>query len=265
MGKSLHDIDAVVLDMDGVLWKGLDLLPGFFELFQMLNQRSISYLTLTNNARKTPEEIQARFSTNNVEIELDQILTSAIGAAQYLSQEFAPNSSIYVIGEEGLRRALTEANFQVLNQSDNADAVVVGLDMTATWQELAEAAYAIDAGARFIGTNPDTSIPTERGNAPGNGALLAAISAPTGKQPEIIGKPEPYLYNLAIQRLGTSASRTLAIGDRLNTDILGGKRAGMLTALVLTGVTTRDDIRDSDILPDWIFEDLPHLIQTFES
>jgi 4-nitrophenyl phosphatase len=265
MDKSLQDIDAVVLDMDGVLWKGSDLLPGFFELFQMLDQRSIPYLTLTNNARKTPEKIQARFSANNVDIGLDQILTSAIGAAQYLSQELAPNSSIYVIGEEGLRQALIEAKFQVLNRSDNADAVVVGLDIEATWAKLAEATYAISAGARFIGTNPDGSIPTERGNAPGNGALLAAISTPTGKQAEIIGKPEPYLYNLAIQRLGTNASRTLAVGDRLNTDVLGGKRAGMLTALIMTGVTTREGLRDSEIQPDWVFDDLPHLIRFFES
>jgi 4-nitrophenyl phosphatase len=264
MGESLAEIEAVILDMDGVLWKGSKLLPGFEELFQMLNQRSIPHIMLTNNARKTPETIQARFSKNGIDIELDQILTSAIGAASYLSRELTPGSSIYVIGEEGLRLALVEAGFRVLTRGANADAVVVGLDLEATWEKLAEAAYAIEAGARFIGTNPDGSIPTERGNAPGNGALLAAISSPTGKQAEIIGKPEPYLYEMAIQQLGTSASRTLAVGDRLNTDILGGQRAGMLTALVLTGVTTRNDLLDADIQPDWVFEDLPQLIQSFE-
>lgn len=265
MDLTRQAIKAVVLDMDGVLWKGSELLPGFLDLFQMLKRRSLNFILMTNNARRIPEDIQARFAENTIQVELDQILTSAIGTAAYLSESLPVGSSIYVIGEQGLRHALSSASFNLTTGGDQAAAVVVGLDMAATWEKLAEASYAISAGARFIGTNPDGSIPTERGNAPGNGALLAAIQAATGKQAEIVGKPAPYLYRMALHRLGTSASQTLAIGDRLDTDILGGKRAGMPTAVVLTGVTRRADLEAHKIQPDWIFEDLPDLIQAFET
>lgn len=260
----IENIDSLVLDMDGVLWKGSETLPGFNELFRMLSKRSIPYLLLTNNARRSPESIQAKFADFGVAVNEEQILTSAIGAAEVLADELPTGSNLYVIGEAGLRQALEAAGFRIVPNSENVLAVVVGLDLNATWQNLAEAAYAVNAGARFIGTNPDGSIPTERGIAPGNGALLAAISTATGKQPEIIGKPKPHLYRIALHRLGSSPADTLAVGDRLNTDILGGNRAGLKTALVLTGVSKEEDIAKSAIHPDWIFRDLPHLIQAFE-
>jgi 4-nitrophenyl phosphatase len=135
------------------------------------------------------------------------------------------------------------------------------MDRGVDWNEMAEAAYAIGHGALFIGTNIDPSFPTERGLAPGNGAILKALEATTGIAPIIVGKPEPYLFLRALDRIGTSPGDTLAVGDRLETDILGGRRAGMKTALMLTGVTSLKALEGSDIRPDYVFNHLEELIE----
>jgi 4-nitrophenyl phosphatase len=133
------------------------------------------------------------------------------------------------------------------------------MDRQMKWEHLAEAALAIQEGALFLGTNPDVTFPVERGLVPGNGALLAALEAATGVKALIIGKPEPHLYLQAIAYLQTEPKRSLAVGDRLETDILGGQRVGMMTALILTGVTQRPELASSSIQPDYVFDDLPHL------
>ena len=146
-----------------------------------------------------------------------------------------------------------------MESGDDVIAVVVGMDWSLTWEKLAEANYALMSGAFFLGTNPDVSFPTERGLAPGNGAILAALETATGRKATIFGKPEPHLFLEALQRTETPASHTVAIGDRLETDILGGKRAGLPTALILTGVTTQEQAASSDIQPDWVFESMEEL------
>jgi 4-nitrophenyl phosphatase len=136
------------------------------------------------------------------------------------------------------------------------------MDREVTWKKMEEAAYAIEGGAIFIGTNADPSFPTERGFAPGNGAILQALQVTTGVQPITVGKPEPYLFFQALELLGTSANQTLVLGDRLSTDILGGIKAGLVTALLLTGVTSGYDLQNSDCKPDFVFQDLNELIRS---
>ena len=170
---------------------------------------------------------------------------------------------MYVIGEHTLHKTLSRAGYDIRSLSAGVRAVVVGIDRQVDWSKLTEASLAIRAGAMFVGTNPDPSFPTERGLAPGNGAILAALQTTTGVKPVIIGKPEPYLFRQALARLGTPPEATLVLGDRLETDILGGKQAGMPTGLLLTGVTRQEDLAGATIQPDYVFEDLPGFLKAF--
>ncbi len=258
MGE-LNQIQAMIIDLDGVLWLGDTPLPGVVDLFNLLHRKSIQYILATNNATADPNSVCNRLATLGVNVEPDRILTSGQASAQFLQLQLPQGALVYTIGESALRIALTQVGFTLTDAADGAQAVVVGLDRQLSWNTMAEAALAIQAGAIFIGTNPDVSLPIERGQVPGVGATLAALKAATGVQPTIVGKPEPHLYLQALQRLDAEPERTLVLGDRLETDILGGQHAGMVTCLVLTGVTQRQDLVDSSILPDYVFEDLPQL------
>ena len=146
-----------------------------------------------------------------------------------------------------------------------ADYVVCGMDRELTWHKLATAALNINAGAKFIGTNPDTSLPTELGFTHGNGAILAALQAATGVAPTIIGKPEPLMYQQALALLGVEPAETMAIGDRLETDILGAVRAGIRSLMVLTGVSSEEDLKTSDYRPDWVMKDIQELTEALRA
>ncbi|MEE8567331.1 MAG: HAD-IIA family hydrolase [Anaerolineales bacterium] len=257
--SELNQIQAMIIDLDGVLWLGDTPLPGVVDLFNLLHRKPIQYILATNNATADPNSVCNRLDMLGVIVEPNRILTSSQASARFLQQQLPQGSLVYTIGELPLRTALTQAGFILTDAADGAQAVVVGLDRQLSWNTITEATLAIQAGAMFIGTNPDVSFPMERGQAPGVGAILAALKAATGVQPTIVGKPEPHLFLQALHRLDTEPKRTLAIGDRLETDILGGQNSGMLTCLVLTGVTKRQDLLDSPIQPDYVFEDLPQL------
>jgi 4-nitrophenyl phosphatase len=185
------------------------------------------------------------------------VLASADATASYLSQQAPAGTRVYVIGEEGLKSSIEAAGL-ILDESD-VRYVVVGLDRELTYQKLTQAVRLIRAGAAFVGPNPDTTLPTDDGVIPGAGSFQAAITAATGVRPLIIGKPEPTMLLIGCERLGTAPAETAIIGDRLDTDIVGGRRAGLQTLLVLTGVSTLEDVDRSDVKPDAIFDDLPEL------
>ncbi len=252
-------IQALIIDLDGVVWRGQTALPGAIEFFEMLNQRKIPFVLVTNNAATSPEQVSHRLELMGIDVSTDDVLTSGQASAEFLRNELPLGTSIYAIGEDPLKNALVHAGFSLTQDGNDARAVVVGLDRQMKWEQLAEAALAIQAGALFLGTNPDVTFPIERGQVPGNGALLAALETATGMKPMIIGKPEPHLYKHAIAHLQTEPMRSLVVGDRLETDILGGQRAGMRTALILTGVTQRHELTSSPIQPDYVFNDLPQL------
>ncbi|HEY42889.1 MAG TPA: HAD-IIA family hydrolase [Anaerolineae bacterium] len=255
----LAHIQALVIDLDGVLWRGQTALPGVVEFFNLLQERKIPFVLATNNAAASPEKVCRRLQRMGIHVSTEEILTSGRASAEYLRTELSVGSSIYAIGEEPLKTALVQAGFSLTQDASGVRAVVVGLDRQSTWEQLAEAALAIQTGALFLGTNPDVTFPIERGQVPGNGAILAALEAATGVKPRIIGKPEPHLYLQAVAYLQTESNHALAVGDRLETDILGGQRAGMMTALILTGVTQRHELGSSPIQPDYVFDDLPQL------
>ena len=234
-------------------------LEGVPEFFALLRRHSVAFILVTNNASKSPELVQARMASMGVDIRPEEVLTSGQGAAAFLRGVLPEGAQIYVIGENHLREALSLAGFRPLDHGDSVEAVVVGLDAQLTWSKLTEATRAIAEGALFIGANPDPNIPVERGLEPGTGAILAALQAATGRSPTVVGKPEPHLFQEALKRLGSDPTKTWVVGDRLETDILGGQRAGLPTVLILTGVTRPSDLKDSDLQPDWVYPDLPAL------
>jgi 4-nitrophenyl phosphatase len=255
----LHAIRAVISDMDGVLWRGERLLPGVAEFFSGLRGQRIPFVLATNNATATFPEIARRLESVGLDLRIEETLTSANAAASFLRHQLPAGAPVLAVGEEGLTTALTRAGFRLVQDAAGAQAVVAGLDRHVTWQKLTEAALAIQAGALFVATNLDATFPSERGLVPGAGALIAVLVTATSCHPILIGKPEPLLFLEALEILQSPAQSTLVVGDRIETDILGGQRAGMPTALVLTGVTTREMLTASPHQPDWVFEDLPAL------
>jgi 4-nitrophenyl phosphatase len=253
--------------MDGVLWHGTEPMAGLTDFFDTLYKLKIRFILATNNASLTPEQYVAKLAKMGVTVTQDQILTSGTATALYLSKLVKPTETrVFVIGVEGAIQPLIELGFTLtglyeVNNSNNpekkgADIVVCGKDETLTWQKLATATLNISAGAKFIGTNGDTTLPTELGVTHGNGAILAALEVATGVTPTIIGKPEPIIYQQALVLLNASPEETVAIGDRLETDILGAVRTGIRSIMVLTGISSEDDLKASDYQPTWVMPDI---------
>ena len=274
--EPFKNIRALIIDMDGVLWHGTQAIPGLVDFFQTLDELQIRYILATNNASLTPEQYVTKLAGMGVTVAQNKILTSGIATALYLSEHVKPTETrVFVVGEDGATQPLLERGFTLtglyeVNNSDDpvkkgADIVVCGKDETLTWAKLATATLNIRAGAKFIGTNADTTLPTEHGITHGNGAILAALEVATGITPTIIGKPEPIIYQQALTLLGTSPDETVALGDRLETDILGAVRTGIRSIMVLTGVSTEDDLKDSDYQPTWVIPDIRAVTQALRS
>jgi 4-nitrophenyl phosphatase len=265
--QAFTNIRALIIDMDGVLWHGTEPMAGLTDFFDTLYKLKIRFILATNNASLTPEQYVAKLAKMGVTVTQDQILTSGTATALYLSKLVKPTETrVFVIGVEGAIQPLIELGFTLtglyeVNNSNNpekkgADIVVCGKDETLTWQKLATATLNISAGAKFIGTNGDTTLPTELGVTHGNGAILAALEVATGVTPTIIGKPEPIIYQQALVLLNASPEETVAIGDRLETDILGAVRTGIRSIMVLTGISSEDDLKASDYQPTWVMPDI---------
>ena len=250
----------LIIDMDGVLWRGDTPLPGLVAFFHALRRRDITFVLATNNASKTPDQYVAKLVGMGVTVTHDEILTSAQAAALHVARHASNGARVFAIGEDGVRQALAEQGLRLAGLYEvDAGFVVVGMDRRLSWDKLATATLNIRAGAQFVGTNPDATLPTERGITHGNGAVLAALTAATGVTPIIIGKPEPIMYQQTLARLGGTTTDTWALGDRLETDILGAKRAGLRSILVLSGVTTPEQLAASDYQPDLVLADIAAL------
>ena len=249
---------ALILDMDGVLWRDQEWLTNPQDTFPRLRSAGLRFAFATNNATRTVPYYLKKFADAGVELEAEQIINSGIAAANYLVKRFPQRGGIFVVGEWGLEETLQARGFEI--GSTHPLAVVCGMDRQLTYDKIKTAAMAVRAGAAFIGTNPDKSFPTPEGLAPGAGAVLAAIEAASDVSPLIIGKPEPAMYEQLLPYLGTTPAETLVIGDRLETDIAGAQRMGCQAAAVLTGVSTEDDIRAWRPTLDYIAKSLDHLV-----
>jgi 4-nitrophenyl phosphatase len=263
----MNYIKNLILDMDGVLWHGETPLPGLTDFFNTLDQKHINFVLATNNAAKTPEQYVTKFQRFGITIRAEQVLTSAEATASYLSERHARGTAVFVVGGDGLRQGLARRGFDILTVPDilggqRAAIVVVGFWREVTYDDFAAGAICINEGALFVGTNPDVNFPSEWGNLPGAGSFLALLQATTGVEPITIGKPGTIIFEDALKRLGGSKKNTAMVGDRLNTDIAGGKAAGLKTILILSGITTLEDLAQANGLqPDYVFKDISELAE----
>jgi len=262
-------IRLVAFDLDGVIYRGSLLLPHVPEALADVERRGFSVRFVTNNSTKHRREVAEILRSLGVPAEPGQILSSAAATAGWLRAHAARTDGaarVLYVGERGLGEELFDAGFQAvhaleaeLEEAKRADFVVIGLDRAFNYDSLARAQAALLAGARFIATNGDTTYPAEEGLMPGAGAIVAAVAAAGGVTPTVIGKPHAGLAEALQEDTGIPASQTLLVGDRLETDIDFGRRHGMRTALVLTGVTTQELLAASSIKPDHVLADISGL------
>ncbi len=261
-GFNFSSIRALIIDIDGTLFRGDAPLPGIAELFVFLRQRGIAHVVATNNTTETPAQYRHKLAEAGVTLEVGQILTAGVATAAYLQRELPPGAPLFVIGEAALRQVLLEAGFAlVANAGQPVAAVVVGGDSGLTYDKLKVAVLHLQRGARLVGANPDLLIPKEEGLIPEAGVTLAALQAATGLTPTVIGKPERLLFELALARLGSVAAHTAMLGDRLETDVWGAQRVGLKTVLVTTGVDNAATAAAKGIEPDAIVDGLAELVE----
>lgn len=236
-------IRALILDMDGVLWRAEEPIGDLPAIFRQIEARGLKVVFATNNATRTAEMYVERLAGFGVRVEPWQVVTSAMAAAHILSKRFPHGGPVFAIGERGIMDALHKEGFTALPvaEAPAAQAVLAGIDRQITFEKVREATLLVRAGKPFYATNPDKTFPTPRGEIPGAGAWVSVIITASGIEPIYAGKPYPYLLELALQRLGTHPAETLVVGDRLETDIQGGQAVGCPTALVLSGVSTQSE------------------------
>ncbi|MDQ2691899.1 MAG: HAD-IIA family hydrolase [Chloroflexota bacterium] len=255
-------IKSLVIDMDGVLWKADAPIGDLAETFRRIRERGLKYIFATNNSTKTSEQYAARLKQFGVEAEPWQVVTSSQAAAYAMAQRFGPGTKVFMIGEDGIRVPLEERGFEILTveEASEAEVVVMGLDREITFQKAVEATLLVRRGIPFYATNPDKTFPTPRGLIPGAGAWYSIITTATGVEPIVAGKPFPFLMQLSLEKLGTNKEKTLVVGDRLDTDIAAGQAVGCPTALVLSGVSTREQSESWTPRIDIVAENLATLI-----
>ena len=259
----LRAAKAFIFDMDGVLYRGADPLPGVNDLFNALELRERHYILATNNSMASPQQYVEKLAAMGVTVPVESISTAGTATRDYLLETLAPDAKIFLIGMPALDEQIFQGTSftRVSTVEEAPDAIVAGLDLHFTYDKLKTAAVSIRNGAAFVATNADATLPTETGLVPGAGSIIAAITTASGKQPVVIGKPSPRVLELSVEHLGLTPAQGVMIGDRLDTDILAGHRAGMLTVLVLTGVSTREDLANAEVVPDLIFTDLPAMLE----
>lgn len=254
-----EDIECWLTDMDGVLVHENDAIPGAADLLAGWEDAGIPYLVLTNNSIFTARDLSARLRASGLHVPEERIWTSALATADFLKQQ-VPGGSAFVIGEAGILTALHDAGF-VMTETD-PDFVVVGETRTYSFEAITRAIRLINGGARFIITNPDSTGPSADGPLPATGAVAALITKATGKEPYVVGKPNPMMFRSALNKIGAHSKKTGMIGDRMDTDIVAGMEAGLHTVLVLTGISDRGEIAKYPFRPDEIVNSVADLLPT---
>ena len=258
--RSGQEIECWLTDMDGVLVHENQPIPGASELIQRWVDTSKRFLVLTNNSIFTPRDLAARLKSSGLEIPEENIWTSALATAQFLKDQVRGSESgnrAYTIGEAGLTTALHEAGFILTDQ--DPDFVVLGETRTYSFEAITMAIRLILGGARFIATNPDATGPSKDGPMPATGAIAALITKATGREPYIVGKPNPMMFRSAMNQIDAHSETTAMIGDRMDTDIIAGMEAGLHTVLVLSGITHKDDVAAYPFRPNQILNSVADL------
>ena len=247
---------GLLIDMDGVIYCGSELVPGADQFIQTLKRERVPFVFLTNNSQRTRRDVRTKLSRMGIDVEEQNIFTCAMATARFLAAK-KPNGTAFVIGEGGLLQALHRNGYSIVDHSP--DFVVVGEGRTVTLDALERAVNMILAGAKLIATNLDPSCPTQQGTRPGCGATVAYLEAVTGIKAFSVGKPSPVMMRAARKELGLATSQTIMLGDTMETDILGGVQMGYRTVLTLTGGTSREDLDDFAYGPDMIVESVAEL------
>jgi 4-nitrophenyl phosphatase len=256
-------IRGLILDMDGVLWKDSSPIGDLPLIFNSIRSQGLKVVMATNNATSTVAEYLDKFSHFGVALEPWQIVTSAMASAHALIQSFPQKGAVFIVGENGLVSELRDNGFIPVTDPDDETpvvAVIAGLDRSLNYQKLRRATFLIRAGTPFFGTNPDSTFPTPLGLVPGAGSIIAAIRTASGVDPIMIGKPAPFMFELSAERMMLIKKEILVVGDRLETDIAGGQALGARTALVLSGVSTSQQVSNWNPQPDVVANDLQELI-----
>ncbi len=257
---------SLLIDLDGTMYRGTQAIPDAARFMERVRQEGLRFLFLTNNSSRTPEAVAEHLSSLGIAAKAEEVVTASQAAAHYMAEHLQCRR-VYCIGEEGLIRALTEAGLELVETAP--EAVVQGIDRYFDYGKLAKAVNFIRSGAASILTNPDLLLPSEAGFLPGAGSIAASIRSGSGKEPIVIGKPSRIMMDYALNKIGSSSRQTLVIGDNLHTDIAAGAATGCRTALILSGVTTRDNLQQqiklagvqADIVSDSLLELLPQLVR----
>lgn len=245
-----------LIDMDGVIYRGGELIPGADQFIRSLLQNDVPFLFLTNNSQRTRRDVATKLTRMGIPIHEKHVFTCAMATARFLAQQ-KPNGTAYVIGEGGLLTALHRNGYSIVDKSP--DYVVVGEGRTLTFEMLETAVQLIKDGAKLIATNMDPNCPTSRGTRPGCGAIVALLEAATGIKAFSVGKPSPVMMRAARKELNLAASETIMVGDTMETDILGGVQLGYYTVLVLSGSTSRADLKNYGYRPELVVDSIASL------
>jgi NagD protein len=247
--ENIKSKTGFIIDMDGVIYHGNKLLPGVNEFLAWMENSGKKYLFLTNASERTPKELHEKLKRLGITVDVEHFYTSALATASFLASQ-KPEGSAYIIGDAGLINALYSVGYSINNV--NPDYVVVGDTHGYNFEKIQEAVNLVLKGARLIGTNPDITGPVENGIAPSTKALIAPIEIATGKKAYYIGKPNPLMMRIALKKLGVQREEAIVIGDRMDTDIRSGLESEIDTLLVLSGITSKDDIDRFPYRPHYV-------------
>lgn len=246
-----------LIDLDGTMYRGTERIEAASDFVKALKEKDIPHLFVTNNSSRRPDQVAEKLNSIDIPAEEAQVFTTSMATASYIKQQ-KDAANVYAIGEEGLFHALEDQGLYLVEE--DSDYVVVGIDRGITYEKLSKACLNVRSGARFLSTNGDIAIPTERGMLPGNGSLTSVVTVSTGVEPLFIGKPESIIMQQAMDALGLTKEETLMVGDNYHTDILAGMNAELDTLLVHTGVTTKEHLQAYDRQPTYTIASLEEWI-----
>jgi 4-nitrophenyl phosphatase len=259
MGE-LAGITHLIIDMDGVLYRGDEPMPQLGEFMAFLRRRPIPFIMATNNSTKTPQQYVDKLARMGVQVLPGEVLTSGVATASFLATHYAPGTRVHVFGMPSLWAAIEGAGFELADE--DVALVVASMDRDLNYEKIKRASLLIRGGARFIATNLDPTSPGEEGLLPGTGSMIAILRTASEVEPLAVGKPEPIMFQMALKAMGARPETTGVLGDRVDTDLLGGRRAGCRTIGVLSGSSGRAEMEAFGA--DFIFEDIAELLEAWQ-